>query len=62
VFSCQFSEAQGCSATSLYMYEQCQSDELAGGLDVQTWFDRNNSPAHNRDIAKLVYFFNSKKL
>ena len=62
LFSCQFSEAQSCSATSLYMYQQCQFDDSACGLDVQAWFERNHSPAHNRDIAKLVYFFNSKKL
>lgn len=56
-FSCQFSDGESCIATSHYMLQQCFLDANACGLDVQTWFQTNNTNAHNRDIKKLVDFF-----
>lgn len=62
LFSCQYNEGMTCSPISTYMLKQCFENENACGLDVQTWFQTNNTPAHNRDIAKLIDFFESQIL
>ena len=60
LFSCQYNQGITCSPTSTYMLKQCVQNDSACGLDVQTWFQTHNTPAHNRDIAKLVDFLESQ--
>jgi len=60
LLSCQYNKGMTCSPISTYMLKQCFEYEEACGLDVQTWFQTHNTPAHNRDIAKLVDFLESQ--
>jgi len=60
LFSCQFNDGMTCSPTSKYMLGQCYQYENACGLDLQTWFQTHHTPAHNRDIAKVIVLFESR--
>ncbi len=57
LYSCQYNQAITCSPSSKYMIEQCYYHETACGLDVPTWFKLNHTKAHNRDIAKMIRYF-----
>ncbi len=59
LYSCQYNQSITCSPSSQYMFEQCIEYEQACGLDVPTWFELNHTKAHNRDIAKLIAYFES---
>ncbi len=57
LYSCQYNQSITCSPSSKYMIEQCYYHETACGLDVPTWFELNHTKAHNRDIAKMIRYF-----
>jgi hypothetical protein len=59
LLSCEFNNSITCSPTSTYMINNCANDEKACGKNLKTWFKFNNSPAHNRDIEKVVAYFKS---
>jgi uncharacterized protein YxeA len=57
LYACQYNQSITCSPSSQYMLEQCIGYEQACGLDVPTWFELNHTKAHNRDIAKMIRYF-----
>jgi len=57
MYSCQYNQSITCSPSSQYMLEHCIEYEDACGLDVPTWFELNHTKAHNRDIAKMIRYF-----
>ncbi len=54
LLSCDYNQGITCSPASTYMINQCVNNEEACGLDLKSWFDHINTPAHNRDIHDVV--------
>ena len=57
LMACQYQGGKTCESTSFYMIIMCSQQPAACGLDFPSWYQKTTLPGMQRDVDKMITYF-----